>query len=65
MLYLATESRCVKQFLSYWDSPFSSETLIISESVFQKLRRVLFKSSSYESDKKFTDIWLKFDLYTH
>ena len=65
MLYLFIESRRVKQFLSYLDSPFASETLIVFESFFQKRLRVLFKSSSHESDKKFTDVWLKFDLYTH
>ena len=58
------ESRCTKQFFSSWDSPSSSETLIIFD-YFQKLLGVLFKSSSLEIDKHFTDILLMLDLHTH
>ena len=62
-MYTVTKSRPAKQFLSSWDSPPSSETLIIFESIFQKLLRVLF--TSLEIDKQFTDIWLIFDLHTN
>ena len=64
-LCIFIESRRVKQFLSSWDSSSSSETLIISETIYQKVHKALFKSSSLEIDKQLTNICLMLNLNTH
>lgn len=59
---IVLDSSYCRQYFSSWGRPSSSVEWMISVSIFQKLLCTRFISSSFDIEKKITDISLMFDV---